>query len=115
MGLDSHPEYCMPRAVLGLSWNSIVLVLILVAVGIRLFGVGNKQLWVDELIQVINSSPDSIGDVLKGVAQDKGGAPVDYIVQHYVLKLFRGQCTPIGPEKQMGKPFAMDGIPCHSC
>jgi uncharacterized membrane protein len=91
MGLDSYPEYSKPRAVLGLSWNSIILALILVAVGIRLFGVGNKQLWVDEIIQVIHSSPDSIKDVLKGVAQDKGGAPLDYIVQHYVFKLFGRQ------------------------
>jgi uncharacterized membrane protein len=86
MGLDSHPEYSKPLAVLGLSWNAIVFALILLAVGIRFFGVGNKQLEMDEIIQVIHSSPDSIKEVLKGVAQDKGGAPLDYIVQHYVVK-----------------------------
>jgi len=42
---------------------------------------------VDEIIQVLHSSPDSIGEILQGVAQDKGAAPLDYIVQHYTMKL----------------------------
>jgi uncharacterized membrane protein len=71
-----------------LSGNSgIVLIFILAAV-IRFVGMGEKQLWIDEIIQVIHSSPDSLPGILGGVAQDRGGAPLDYIVQHYVMKAF---------------------------
>ena len=51
---------------------------------IRFLGLGHKQLWLDELIQAVRSSPSSLSGVLKSVADDRAQAPLDYIVQHYL-------------------------------
>jgi uncharacterized membrane protein len=64
----------------------ILLLIFIFSAAIRFIGLGEKQLWVDEIIQVIHSTPDSIPEILKGVAEDRGSAPLDYIVQHYVMK-----------------------------
>jgi uncharacterized membrane protein len=53
---------------------------------IRFVGLGEKQLWTDEILQVIHSIPDSMREILEGVAEDRGSAPLDYVVQHYVMK-----------------------------
>jgi uncharacterized membrane protein len=63
-----------------------LLLIIIFSSAIRFVGLGEKQLWVDEIIQVIHSTPDSIRQILKGVGEDRGSAPLDYIVQHYVMK-----------------------------
>jgi uncharacterized membrane protein len=66
---------------------AVILLLILIfSAAIRFIGLGEKQLWGDEIIQVIHSTPDSILEILEGVAEDRGSAPLDYIVQHYVMK-----------------------------
>ena len=69
-----------------LSHKSVLFLILIAATAIRFVGLGEKQLWIDEIIQVLHSRPDSIGEILKGVAQDRGGVPVDYVVQHYVMK-----------------------------
>jgi 4-amino-4-deoxy-L-arabinose transferase-like glycosyltransferase len=71
-----------------LSGNFGIVLIFILAAAIRFVGIGEKQLWIDEIIQVIHSSPDSLRGILNGVAQDRGGAPLDYIVQHYVMKAF---------------------------
>lgn len=65
---------------------TMVLLIIFGACSIRFIGLGEKQLWVDEIIQVLHSRPDSIGEILKSVAEDRGAAPLDYVVQHFVMK-----------------------------
>jgi uncharacterized membrane protein len=54
---------------------------------IRFWGLGHKQLWLDELIQAVWSSPSSLREVLKNVASYRAQAPLDYIVQHYLAGL----------------------------
>lgn len=51
---------------------------------IRFCGLGHKQLWLDELIQAVRSSPNSLRGVLESVADDRAQAPLDYIIQHYL-------------------------------
>jgi uncharacterized membrane protein len=63
-----------------------LLLIIIFSSAIRFVGLGEKQLWIDEILQVIHSTPDSMQQILKGVAEDRGSAPLDYIVQHYVMK-----------------------------
>jgi uncharacterized membrane protein len=54
---------------------------------IRFWGLGHKQLWLDELIQAVRSSPSSLNGVLKSVADDRAQAPLDYVIQHYFAGL----------------------------
>ncbi len=54
---------------------------------IRFAGLGHKQLWLDELIQAVRSSPGSFLGVLKSVADDRAQAPLDYVIQHYLARL----------------------------
>jgi uncharacterized membrane protein len=63
-----------------------LLLIILFSSAIRFVGLGEKQLWIDEILQVIHSTPDSMRQILEGVAEDRGSAPLDYIVQHYGMK-----------------------------
>jgi uncharacterized membrane protein len=67
----------------------LLLILALAAL-LRFFGLGVKQLWTDEIIQVIHSRPDSLREILEGVAQDRGGAPLDYLVQHVFIANLSG-------------------------
>lgn len=71
-----------------LNPRSVLLLILLFSSAIRFIGLGEKQLWVDEIIQAVHSTPDSIQEILKGVAEDRGSAPLDYVVQHYVMKAF---------------------------
>jgi len=46
--------------------NLIVFSLVLlVSAAIRFVGIDGKQLWLDEIIQILRSSPESIGEILK--------------------------------------------------
>jgi len=54
---------------------------------IRFATLGHKQLWLDELIQAVRSSPGSLNGVLRSVADDRAQAPLDYIIQHYLAFL----------------------------
>ncbi len=58
------------------------------AAGLRLAGLGGKQLWLDEIIQALHSSPElSLAQVLGKVTQDRGATPLDYLIQHFVSLL----------------------------
>lgn len=59
----------------------LMLILALAAL-LRFPGLGVKQLWLDEILQLLHSSPDTVRGILEGVARDRGGAPLDYLVQH---------------------------------
>ncbi len=54
---------------------------------IRFFGLGGKQLWVDEIIQAIHSSPKPLTEMLRAVTEDRGATPLDYVIQHWVANL----------------------------
>jgi uncharacterized membrane protein len=68
-----------------------LLFILALAALLRLWGLGVKQLWLDELLQVLHSRPDSLKGILDGVAQDRGGAPLDYIIQHLFISNLSGQ------------------------
>jgi uncharacterized membrane protein len=59
-------------------------ILVLAAL-LRFFGLGVKQLWLDEILQVLHSRPDTLRGILDAVATDRGGAPLDYLVQHLFI------------------------------
>jgi uncharacterized membrane protein len=59
--------------------------LLLLAALLRFFGLGVKQLWLDEILQVLHSRPDTLGGILDAVTGDRGGAPLDYLVQHLFI------------------------------
>jgi mannosyltransferase len=52
---------------------------------LRFWGLGVKQLWLDEILQVLHSSPNSLRGILDAVVLDRGGAPLDYAVQHIFM------------------------------
>jgi uncharacterized membrane protein len=59
--------------------------ILVLAVLLRLFGLGVKQLWLDEILQVLHSRPDTLRGILDAVTTDRGGAPLDYLVQHLFI------------------------------
>jgi len=65
--------------------NYLLLLLFALAAFIRFYKLGEKQLWVDEIIQVIHSTPHRIIDLLLGVTKDRGAAPLDYLIQHFFI------------------------------
>lgn len=62
------------------------LLLLALASGVRLVGLGHKQLWVDEIIQALHSIPETLVGVLEAARIDCGSAPLDYLVQHLTLR-----------------------------
>src|SRR5262245_40940058 len=52
---------------------------------LRFYKLGEKQLWVDEIIQVIHSMPNRLTDLLAGISDDRGAAPLDYLIQHLFI------------------------------
>src|SRR3954466_8447461 len=66
-------------------------VVLLAAAFIRFVDLGGKQLWLDEIIQAIHTSPKlSLAQVLHAVTLDRGATPLDYVIQHCV-SLWLGQ------------------------
>jgi uncharacterized membrane protein len=59
-------------------------ILVLAAL-LRFFGLGVKQLWLDEILQVLHSRPDTLRGILDAVTGDRGGAPLDYLAQHLFI------------------------------
>lgn len=62
-------------------------IVFLVAAFIRFYNLGEKQLWLDEIIQVIHSTPGDLTELLLAVTEDRGAAPLDYLVQHVFITL----------------------------
>lgn len=52
---------------------------------LRVYKLGEKQLWVDEILQVLHSSPAGLRAILLGVREDTGSAPLDYLIQHLFI------------------------------
>lgn len=67
-----------------------LLLIIALAALLRFCGLGFKQLWLDEILQLLHSRPDSLRGILEGVAQDRGGAPLDYLIQHVFVSNLHG-------------------------
>ena len=67
----------------------LTIILILAAV-LRFLGLSVKQLWLDEILQVLHSRPDTIRGILEAVTQDRGGAPLDYFIQHVFITHLSG-------------------------
>jgi uncharacterized membrane protein len=67
-----------------------LLFIIALATLLRFWGLGIKQLWLDEILQLLHSRPDSLRGILEGVAQDRGGAPLDYLIQHVFISNLHG-------------------------
>lgn len=67
------------------SSYSILIIITVIAGSFRFFGLGAKQLWVDEIIQALHSQPDSLKEILVCVSQDRGGSPLDYVIQHFFI------------------------------
>ncbi len=73
---------------LGRPWQALLPILALAAL-LRFYGLGTKQLWVDEIIQALDSNP--VGDVrsvLEGVRSEIAAVPLDFLVQHYTARWF---------------------------
>jgi len=62
-----------------------LLCILALAALLRFLGLGVKQLWLDEILQLLHSSPDTVRGILEGVARDRGGAPLDYLIQHLFI------------------------------
>jgi uncharacterized membrane protein len=67
-----------------------LLLIMALAALLRFWGLGFKQLWLDEILQLLHSRPDSLRGILEGVAQDRGGAPFDYLIQHVFVSSLHG-------------------------
>jgi uncharacterized membrane protein len=67
-----------------------LLAIIILAALLRFYRLGVKQLWNDEILQLLHSRPDSVRGILQGVAQDRGSAPLDYFIQHVFLSHLHG-------------------------
>jgi len=63
----------------------LVVTIIAVAAFLRFYRLGEKQLWLDELLQVIHSSPQRLGQLLLAVTEDRGATPLDYLIQHFFV------------------------------
>jgi uncharacterized membrane protein len=67
-----------------------LLFILALAALLRFIGLGAKQLWLDELLQVLHSRPDAISGIFAAVTRDRGGAPLDYLIQHVVIANLSG-------------------------
>ena len=67
-----------------------LLFILALAALLRLWGLGARQLWSDEILQVLHSRPDTVRGILDAVTIDRGGAPLDYLVQHVFITNLSG-------------------------
>jgi len=61
---------------------------LLLAAALRLGGLGEKQLWVDELIQADHTAGGTVARVLRELRVDVAPCPLDYLAQHLSFGLF---------------------------
>jgi uncharacterized membrane protein len=71
-----------------LSGGAVLFSIFLAAAIIRFVGIGAKQLWLDEIIQVLHSKSGSMAEILRNLGLKEGGAPLDYFVQHFLMRAF---------------------------
>jgi len=60
---------------------------LIVGVILRFAELSSRQLWLDELIQLVRFSDPSLLVRLKNVANDIAAAPLDYMVQRFTMSL----------------------------
>src|SRR5262249_2835791 len=68
-----------------LQKHTFWLVILPVAAFLRIYQLGGKQLWLDELIQAMDASLSRGEDVLRAVRAGIGAVPLDFLVEHYVI------------------------------
>jgi hypothetical protein len=67
-----------------------LLIILALAALVRFIGLGAKQLWLDEILQVLHARPNSLSGIFAAVATDRGGAPLDYLIQHFFISNLSG-------------------------
>jgi mannosyltransferase len=68
--------------------NSVVLILLLLAFGLRVYQLDGKSLWLDEIDQALVAQEKHLLDVLHSVATTQtASAPLDYVLLHFVTLL----------------------------
>jgi len=77
-----------PEHPTGLTEKQLFLLIMVLAAGIRLYGLGGKQLWVDEIIQAIHATADSLAAILQGVKTEIGTGPLDHLLQNIFIQVF---------------------------
>ncbi len=60
--------------------------IIMIALGLRLYGLGTKSLWLDEIGQARVARADLVG-ILRGVRAHHGAQPLDYLITAVVLRV----------------------------
>lgn len=73
-----------------LSFPPPISFILAVAAVLRISFLGHKQLWVDEIIQVLHSRPTDWEGILAGIRRDCGAAPLDYLLEHVFLRFVPG-------------------------
>lgn len=81
-----HPR--IQRIYQSLKEHTFLLLIFPLAVLVRLFKLGEKQLWLDEILQALHTSKGSLSQVLKAATTDRGAAPLDYVIQHLTISTF---------------------------
>ena len=74
----------------GVECREVRLFSIIVALGtlLRFFNLGQRQLWVDEIIQLQSFSHSSLGESFAAVIDIVAAAPLDFIIQHLFVTLW---------------------------
>ncbi len=77
---------------IGLSRSEalLLLLLVLLALGLRVYALGRDSLWLDEICQVL-ASDHSVWQTVLRSAQDNGNTPLDYVVTSLALRVGRSE------------------------
>lgn len=70
-----------------LKKHPLFLLILPVATALRIGKLGGKQLWVDEIIQALDSSHSTIKEILLAARSEIAAAPLDLLIQHYAIIL----------------------------
>ena len=69
------------------TWNHIILVMVLaVAAGLRLYHLGAESLWLDEIGQALVAQ-QPLSAILDGVKHHHGAAPFDYLMTAVTVRI----------------------------
>jgi len=68
----------------------VILIILTIAAGLRLYGLGNESFWADELGQLVVAQNGWWETILKS-ANHRGSTPLDYLITHWMLYVGRGE------------------------
>lgn len=68
--------------------RTFFLLVLPLAIFLRIYKLGEKQLWTDEIIQALDSSHTSLAALLHAVREEIAAAPLDFIIQHFFIHWF---------------------------